>query len=325
MSSQDRTGLAEAIRPEQMSRDFEVVLHVGYPKTASTWLQDTIFGNPDSGFVIPWENARAQAVASFVAVNPFSDDVESARDFFGEGLRRAAGAPGVPILSEETFCGDPIQRRYTGRDTADRLHSVFPRAKVLMGVREQKGMAISLYRQYILEWGVLPLELFLGRGDEPISFSPILRPDFLEFDRTVGYYQKLFGRENVLVLPIEQLQRDPQGFVGTILEFCKCQGRIERLQSPRQIGLSAGTLTLKRTLNKFMPVSPLSPHLTLPQRINNRACYAIDRLIPKSWQSPLERRWKNFAARRYAGLFRDSNRRLTEQTGIDFASLGYEV
>ena len=42
-----------------LERDFEVVLHVGHLKTATTWVQENIFENPRSGFVVPWTDARA--------------------------------------------------------------------------------------------------------------------------------------------------------------------------------------------------------------------------------------------------------------------------
>src|SRR5262249_30314594 len=139
--------------------------------------------------------------------------------FFEEGLGRCAGGPGVPIISNEDLCGNPLQRIYTGRYVADRLHAAFPRAKILIGVREQKAIALSLYRQYLTDFqGDFPLETFVGRGNEQPGFTPILRPDHLEYHRAVGYYQHLYGRKNVLVLPIELLRRDPESYVRSILE-----------------------------------------------------------------------------------------------------------
>jgi hypothetical protein len=315
------------VGPGQTSRDFEVVFHVGHQKTASSWLDETIFGNPDSGFVVPYpDDHRARSVSAFFTVNSFCDDVERARSFFEEGLRRCASGPGVPVISDETLCGDPLIRLYTGRYVADRLHAAFPRAKILIGVREQKAIAVSLYREYLASSGVFPLEVFLGRGDEALGYTPILRPDFLEYDRVVGYYQKLYGRENVLVLPMESLQKDPRGYVESILKFCQCAGRLERLEPARRVGLSAAALKVRRWLNPFIPLSPLTqPPSNAATRIVSKLCYAIDRLAPQSWSTPIERRWKEVVARRYTGMFRGSNRRLAQLTGIDFAALGYEV
>ena len=64
-------------------------------------------------------------------------------------------------------------------------------------------MVISSYREFIMLGGTLSLEDFVGTGHEPLSFTPILREDFLAYDFVVGYYQELYGRQNVLVLPID--------------------------------------------------------------------------------------------------------------------------
>jgi len=306
-------------------RDFEIVLHVGHPKTATTWLQAKIFENPETGFVVPWADARARAVAAFVTVNPYRREAAWARGFFGEELEHLADDPRVPVLSDETLCGDPFQRRYNGRDVADRIHQTFPRTKVLIGIREQKAMVISSYREFIILGGTLSLEDFVGTGHEPLSFTPILREDFLAYDFVVGYYQELYGRQNVLVLPIEQLQRDQAGYVQTILDFCGCPSRLPIEAEPCHTGWSAIALVARRMLNPLIPTSPLSPgHRQLRNRVANRLCGAINRL-PRRWSAATERRWKDQVDRRYAGAFRESNRRLAELTGLDLAALGYDL
>ncbi len=306
-------------------RDFEIVLHVGHPKTATTWLQDMVFGNPETGFVIPWDDARGRAIAAFVTVNPYCRDATWARGFFEEELERLADDPRVPILSDETLCGDPAQRRYTGRDVADRIHQAFPRAKVIIGIREQKAMAISLYREFILQGGLLPLKDFIGTGHEALSFTPILREDFLAYDLIVGYYQGLYGRQNVLVLPIEQLQRDQAGYVKTLLDFCGCPGQLTREAEPRHVGWSALALVARRMLNPLIPTSPLSlGYRQLRNRVAYRLCGAVNRL-PRGASASIERNWKDRVDRRYAGVFRESNRRLAELTGLDLAALGYDL
>ena len=189
--------------------------------------------------MVPWADALRRAIAAFVTVNPYRRQAAWARGFFGEELERLADDPRVPVLSDETLCGDPFQRRYNGRDVADRIPpnlspdqgpDRYPRAEgdgdlVLPGVHHAGG--------------TLSLEDFVGTGHEPLSFTPILREDFLAYDFVVGYYQELYGRENVLVLPIEQLQRDQAGYVQTILDFCGCPGRLPIEAEPTHTGWSA--------------------------------------------------------------------------------------
>lgn len=310
------------------SRDFEVVLHVGYPKTASTWLQETVFSNPESGFAYPWgvSNCRARTTAAFLTVNSYCDDVKWARSFFEEGLQECAGRPRVPIISDEILCGDPTVRinNYTGRYMADRIHAAFPSAKILIGVREQKSIALSFYREYLLGCGVFPLEVFIGRGDEPLGYTPILYPEYLEYDRAVSYYQKLYGKDNVLVLPMERLSRDPAAYVRSILDFCQCAGKIEEFSEAKHVGQTAAALAVRRVFNPLIPLNPLTPQRSLGWRAVDKLSRIIDRIAFKSWNKRIENRWKDIIKRRYEGRFVESNRRLAELTGIDFAALGYE-
>jgi hypothetical protein len=75
----------------------------------------------------------------------------------------------------------------------------------------------------------------------------------------------------------------------------------------------------------LVPISPLSlGGRQIRNRIANRLCRAIDRL-PRRWSAAFEQRWKDQVARRYAGTFREFNRRLVELTGLDLAALGYDV
>jgi hypothetical protein len=125
---------------------------------------------------------------------------------------------------------------------------------------------------------------------------------------------------------MERLLKDPQGYVKSILEFCRCPGRIERLSEARRVGLSAAALTVCRGLNPWIRRNPSIPWpATRAQRAVIKLCKVINRVTPKSWSAPVERRWKETAARRYAGAFRNSNRRLAELTGIDLAAWDYEL
>ena len=306
-------------------RDFEILIHVGHVKTATTWLQDNVFSNPATGFVVPWADSRVRAIAAFVTVNPYLQEAEWARGFFEKELECLADDPRVPVLSEESLGGDPFPRRYTGRDVADRIHQAFPRARILIGIREQKAMAISCYRQFIHSGGSLTIEDFVGTGHEPLGFTPILQEDYLAYDRVVGYYQALFGKANVLVLPLELLQKDRDGYMKAIYDFCGCPARPDIEADPKHVGWSGITLAVRRKINPLIPTSPLSMgYRQLPNRIAARICNIINRL-PRGWSKAIERRWKDVVDRRYNGLFGESNRRLAELTDLDLAALGYQL
>jgi hypothetical protein len=321
-------GSAKVLEPAQPTvakREFELCIHIGHIKTATTWLQDTVFADPNSGFFTPWDRPRMLANAAFVMANCYYYDRDWARSLFEDGLRLAADDPRIPILSEEVLSGDPVRRLYMGRNIADRIHAVFPKARILIGVREQKSMAMSTYREYILAGGTLELEAYIGRGDELIGVLPILHPDYLEYDLIVGYYQGLYGAENVLVMPMECLKRDPGEYLRKLLEFCRSPGRIDSLAPPKHVGLSGFALDLRRRLNPLIEINPVTRKFTRTHVRINRLCRKVDKILPARQTSRRERRWDELLERRYAGCFRASNRRLSEMTGIDFGALGYDV
>ncbi len=195
---------------------------------------------------------------------------------------------------------------------------------ILIGIREQKSMAISCYRQF-LQGGSRTIEDFVGTGHEPLGFTPILQEDHLAYDRVVSYYQGLFDRENVLVLPLEWLQKDRVGYMQAIYDFCGCPARPDIKADPKHVGWSGITLAARRMLNPLIPTSPLSMgYRQLPNRIADRICRGIN-CLPRGWSKAIERRWKDAVDRRYTGVFGESNRRLAELTDLDLAALGYQL
>jgi hypothetical protein len=55
--------------------------------------------------------------------------------------------------------------------------------------------------------------------------------DILEYNRLIRYYFGLFGRPNVLVLPLELLSQEPRDFVQRIMTFSGVDATSERLEA----------------------------------------------------------------------------------------------
>ncbi|MGB5896745.1 MAG: hypothetical protein WBG66_00975, partial [Geitlerinemataceae cyanobacterium] len=77
------------------------LIHVGYPKAASTWLQQTLFSDEKAGFYAPWGFPSGDAIEQFVLTNSFRFNPKSARQFFAPGLQEAAEKDLIPVLSQE--------------------------------------------------------------------------------------------------------------------------------------------------------------------------------------------------------------------------------
>lgn len=304
----------------------QMLIHIGYHKTGTTWLQDHIFSNAAKGFVSPWTVFTGEAIEYFVIKNCFKFNPEEARTAFEAACGNTM--PLVPVISHEDLNGYPVLARYYGPEVARRLQATFPDARVLIVVREQRSMLLSLYRQYIRQDGEWPIEDFIGDGKEKPGFAPICRPDHLEYHYLINLYRDLFGKANVLVLPFESLVRDSRSFEAQIHEFAGSGGKADAALAPANVGWLGATLALRRQINKFCRKRPQAAgwdQWPLYYRGVYKLCDAVDRVIPRRWHRAFEEPLKKKIADRVKGYYGPSNRELSAVMGINLKDLGYEV
>src|SRR5687768_14246983 len=121
-----------------------VLIHIGYHKTGSTWLQRHLF-NTGTGFSTPVNKHVARQ--KIVEPNALDYDVETTRMFFESAFEVAIEHGQVPVISCERICGSPHGGGYDSKEIADRLFETFPKAKILIVIRQQQAMILSTYNQ----------------------------------------------------------------------------------------------------------------------------------------------------------------------------------
>ena len=302
----------------------DLLIHLGYPRTASSWLQQRVFNHRESGLWTPWENARPLLIHSFVLEDGYVWDPEAARNRFAEGRSRAREAGVTAVLSDETLVGDAISRNYWGQMVIDRIAKAFGDASLLVIVREQRSMALSMYRQYVMESGVHALTAFIGHGDEPMSYTPWLRPEHLMYDRIIEYCINRFSRDRVLVLPFEWIKSGPAVFLRRIQDYVGVKS--EYVADPREVNRSwpVGVLVIRRRVNRLTSVNPLRPGRMRWERGLHRGLQLLGSLIPAALERSLDERMRDEVARRYEGVYAESNRKLADLTGLPLHELGYD-
>ena len=297
------------------------LIHVGYPKTGSTWLQGKLFSDESLGF---YQVPRLEALEALVFHDAMEFDVGAAGKIFAPHLQAAEERRLVPVISNEVLVGDQTQGRYWGAMVAERLRETFPEARVLLVFREQAEMVASAYGQHIRVGGRSSLDAFLKR--EP-GFDCYCRMDFLEYDRMVGRYQELFGAENILALPFEMLRGCISDFASRIFDFIGLPTPPEIDAHVINAGFGALTLEIRRRLNRFL--TPWTyfdgPRPPLGYRAGEWASNALERILPHALHQSRERRLKEIATAAVGERFAESNRRTSEMIGIDLASYGYPV
>lgn len=224
------------------------LVHIGYHKTASTWLQRQVF-RPEMGFqpMLPQAKIDTQIVA------PHDLDFDPRRALSG-ALEPAQGQ--VSVLSSENLTGHPF---FGGRDSANlawRLKELVPDATILIVIRSQRTILPSVYMQYLKRGGVLPPERFFetSSGVNYPGFDPL----HFAYDRLIALYQSLFA--DVCVLTQEALAKDPQSFTDQIYAASGLPARPLTTHQLKRISPSPkhGAIALLRATNR-MRRSTLNP------------------------------------------------------------------
>lgn len=297
------------IKPE------DVVLHVGYPKAASTWLQERVFTD-EFGFQTPWPTNENAAAENFILRNLSGFDPAAVRKEFLAACREDGGAP---VLSYETLVGNPILGQYKGFETADRLAETFPDAKVLIIFRAQEAYAYSAWTEHVRRGGATSIDDYLNDQNVPPGYRPFCPYEFLSFHDLIEYYHQLFDNR-VLALPMEAI---PSGEALTHMAAFLKNDRLRKCQTSTVYqGFQGGTIRFMRYANRF---SSAQVKKTDTRQSIMYLAYKFDRILPKSIHQKCRQSDKDEIKAVIEGRFTESNRRLQQLTPCDLSKLGYQL
>ncbi|MEO1711759.1 MAG: sulfotransferase domain-containing protein [Bacteroidota bacterium] len=312
------------------------VIHIGYNKTGSTWLQEEVFPKQALGFqsFLTIED-RENIYRSTVRQHAMTFDPAPILNYYQQALEKHKGEELVPIFSNERLSGDPHSQGYDTKELADRLHRMWPEARIIIVIREQKSMLLSTYKQYIRAGGPRSLRSYFSPPERGSRRVPMFAFDYFAYDSLIRYYQSLFGKERVLVLPYEQLRKEPQAFVSAILTFSGLPARpqqLEQLGFKRKINAGYGpiTLRLKRQVNRIFIDNGLNPGawFSMPYGVERRVVallQQLDRLLPKPLRTRSEQKMKAYIAHSIKGRYASSNQKVEELTGLNLGEFGYDL
>jgi hypothetical protein len=182
------------------------LIHIGYPKTGSKFLQHWFAAHPQLAFA-------EGGIAGF-------------RDVYA--LARDSVAPHVDLLYRVTSCegltaphasvGEVVEygrEREVDMATSQAaactaLAELFPNALVLIVTRGFRAMILSSYSQYARSGGDADLvDLIAGKN----NLSAL---DPWNYDALLELYTHAFGEGNVIVMPYELLRDDADAFTRTL-------------------------------------------------------------------------------------------------------------
>jgi hypothetical protein len=312
-----------------------ILLHVGYHKTGTKWLRAALFEDPATGFQLISKESRP--VRRLVRDRPLDFDAAGTRNELAPFVEEAEAAGLVPVVCWGRLAGHAYSGGYDSTEIAGRLKAVFPEARILLVIREQRSMILSTYKQYVRAGGVCSLDHFLHPATERGWRIPGFDFAYFEYDGLIRHYRSLYGPEAVLALPYEQLVRDRVGFVATIAEFAGRPAGDDLLERARDLdatnrGKSALALTARRRVNRVGVRTELNP----APLVESKRLFAMGTRIRKQAKLPdspatralatrSEERLRRTVAEAVGNRYVESNRATMELIGVDLGSYGWMI
>lgn len=300
----------------------EPILHIGYQKTATTWLQKGVLKHHPELALILRGTKGADWLEHVIGDHPFAFDPDRIRSAFSECIEPFPGR--LPFVSHEAWIGDPYAGGHNTPENARRLHAIFPEARVIVVVREPIDMIKSMYRQYVQEGGALDCETLLTAGYPRRTYFD---RNFLNYDEVLDLYVGLFGADRVCALPYERIVDSPQQFVNDLFEFCGVSplNLDEIKQRRKNRGLSMPSLAVARRLNRVLG-SAFNPAPLLPQRLvtwrelRHFLQRRVDpRLADRLWSDAENPLLSSDLVEQLEAHYRPHNERLEHEYGIAFS------
>jgi hypothetical protein len=296
-----------------------MIVHIGYHKTGTTYLQKKIF--PNLTGLAYYSIDREDILAGLSRSSTLDLDIESLMEKVNSIKQKRKVLYSNEGLTGPLFCTTGINKK----EIADNL-KIIGVDKIIITVRNQVDLIESIYKQYIQEGGVSKFENFIN--DSRFSF----KINHLNFSTLIKYYSDLFGKENVLILTNEELRTKEQQTVRKLESFTNSKYEDNgRALNPRQSNrsISSASLKLLRMTNHFTR-SPFRPsNLILPKQVTTwKLRYMLQRFLDPYIVAKLFRNHsliKEDIRIKLEDYYREGNREVRDEFGIDLAEFNYPI
>ena len=302
-----------------------MLIHIGYHKCASTFIQRQIFVEKN-GFAIALGRNLIQEKLIYPNELTYNHndtlDIVKSNQILNPKL--------YPVISAERLSGNPHSGGYDSLIIAKRLKSIFPDAKILIIIRKQEDIILSCYKQYIKMGGTYTLERYLNPPSKGIGRVPMFSTNYFLYHNLIKSYFDLFHSNNVIVYLFEDLISNPTKFLEELKHKLNIESpSVTLLKSEREnTGMSSVFLKIQRNLNKFFSDDRLNTNPVFPNRklqsIFFNSLKRTQNHIPKHILQHFEDLNKKKISRYVEGLYYESNLLLSNIAKVDLQKHNYQ-
>lgn len=303
----------------------KTIIHIGLPKCASTFLQKNIFPLY-AGVNHNSSNAIRTVVARYIDDSIKESEAKKTISSLIKNNEKY-------ILSKESFCGTHSTMYVDYKQNLQKIETLFPTAKAIIIIRKQSDFLQSLYNQAIRKGITKSAKKFLCLEKlQPLTTTNIktnlkntqhVNFRCLNYNNLIKSYQKAYGKNNILVLPMELLQQEPSTFIEKINIFCE-----EKLPCPpsslNKINTSTSQTGLygQRFINNFKGFNKKQQIRRALYHIVSISINTITHLIDMICFIPNKPLSKN-EIKIIDNYYADNNKKLSTLIDIDLQKYGY--
>ena len=255
------------------------LLHVGFPKTASTWLQHYLQDSQRINYIGKhaggkrWRSEQIKSVRTSLQGLQTPYTFSEVQKIIAETI---VVNPELPfVLSDEVLAKPWKDKPNWPNEYAQLLSTYFPEGQILLTVRKQSDIACSLYRKHVEEFGLASMSMRewfdSGAGSQDVDFWR--RWDLLE------YYQGLhqFFGDRILIVPYEMMKTAPAEYCSIITDFFEINDIELKIEKPvNQVSFRSDYKQLFKMLIQPKYWSQLKQAIKIKPRYDEALIQSID-------------------------------------------------
>lgn len=216
-------------------RDKQFIIHIGPHRCGGTFLKRRIFPNIEGVYDVHHKDYDTISfILNAMEENPlFLDFSEIKKEIF---QRFKNVGESIILITESDFFGSYFgmasaeffysKQFCDSKYNAAFLHSIFPGAKIFLTPRRQDKWIESYYRHNLRAFNTVTMKEFINPQFHKTlgqysarSLKPCSDTKTLDWAVYVENYYRIFGKENVLVLPYEMMINEFEEFLRRMYEF----------------------------------------------------------------------------------------------------------
>ena len=195
------------------------IIHIGYPKTGTTYLQKNIYPHLQG---IKFYDYKIADDLFYELI--YLDDLDYDGDKEKEKFRPLLDSTENSLFSFESLTGAPFIYKGANRSLIPSRLKNLGFEKVIITIRNQVDIIDSLYRQYVVQGGVMKFKDFLDIDQKwKLSVRPF-HTGYLNYDKLASRCIEVFGKENVLILQQENFRGEFDEIRKKLIHFTGSTG-----------------------------------------------------------------------------------------------------